>query len=68
MKRLLAVSVLVLSAFTLPDNLSPHAFASGARCIGANPCRACTTCGYCKRCNEGGGTCGVCRPSKKRPE
>jgi hypothetical protein len=68
MKRLLAIAViLIAAAFTLPDNLSPHALASGAKCLGRNPCRACSTCEYCKHCAKDGGTCGVCKPSNKKP-
>lgn len=35
-----------------------------AKCIGSNPCYACSNCNYCKYCNSGG-TCGVCAKPKK---
>jgi hypothetical protein len=67
MKRILAIAaILVAATFTLPDNLSVHAF--GAKCVGATPCRACKTCEYCKYCAVNGGTCGVCKPKKKPQE
>jgi hypothetical protein len=38
MKRYIAVvAILITAAFTLTDDLSPHALASGAKCVGANP-------------------------------
>lgn len=36
-----------------------------ATCVGADPCRACTSCSSCKRCAKDGGTCGVCKKSKR---
>jgi hypothetical protein len=32
-----------------------------AKCIGSDPCTACKNCKYSVHCNEGGGTCGVCK-------
>jgi len=37
--------------------------AMAARCIGANPCRACTSYRYCKLCSIYGRKCGVCAVS-----
>lgn len=51
--------IIGLSLFAMGTS---QAFA--ATCIGEDPCRACTTCGYCKRCAKMGGTCGVCKPGK----
>src|SRR6185369_1676942 len=69
MKRYIAIAaILIAASFTLPDDLSPHALASGAKCTGANPCRACSTCEYCKHCAKEGGTCGICKPKKKPAE
>ena len=35
--------------------------ASGAWCVGADPCLACKDCSRCKYCNNGTGSCGVLR-------
>lgn len=65
MKRILTIVVILIAgAFALPDNLS----GSTAKCVGADPCRACTTCGYCQRCAKQGLTCGVCKPKRKPGE
>lgn len=32
-----------------------------AKCVGADPCRACSNCSRCAHCSAGG-TCGVCKP------
>lgn len=38
-----------------------------AKCVGRDPCGACTSCRSCAHCKKGG-TCGVCKPKKKSSE
>lgn len=36
-----------------------------AKCTGSAACAACKNCKYCKHCTAGG-TCGVCKPARKK--
>jgi hypothetical protein len=43
---------------------SPRLAVAG-RCVGADPCYACTSCGTCKHCKSGG-SCGSCKSDGNR--
>lgn len=55
--------IAVLAAVTLAT-MGPPSLAS--TCVGADPCRACHTCEYCKRCAGRGLKCGVCKGTKSK--
>lgn len=72
-KKLYDMKILFLSAILLFINFSRHPAKQNAipinktdvlRCVGANPCRACSNCSSCGWC-KAGGTCGVCINKKK---
>jgi hypothetical protein len=63
MKRLLIISVFVLSTVTAWTTVG-EAILHAATCVGATPCKACTSCRACKRCSKDGGTCGTCKKPK----
>lgn len=61
---LLLAGLAAVSRSALP-NASPGDVV--AKCVGADPCRACKSCERCSYC-RGGKTCGACKkPEKKSP-
>jgi len=57
----IVVSVLFLSSIALTAIERPRPAAS--RCVGADPCQACSTCEHCFRCAVEDLACGACAPS-----
>jgi hypothetical protein len=59
------LAALMLAELVFPvGTVQMYSGSRGGRCIGADPCYACSNCKYCAHCGKGGGTCGVCK--KKR--
>lgn len=57
MKKLLLLIALAI--------ISPQISFAG-KCTGKSDCTACKNCKACKHCKKDGGTCGACKPSKKK--
>ena len=79
MKTLFLLGFIVVLNFTKTSFSGNNQFnkKETAKCVGANPCRACSNCSSCGWC-KAGGTCGVClkksndtlktsRPSTTKP-
>jgi hypothetical protein len=68
-RRITFATIICLSLWSLPHDINAlgESAPAFAKCTGATPCRACKNCRYCKHCAKDGGTCGVCKPPKKKP-
>jgi hypothetical protein len=43
----------------------PHPLQLAGKCVGADPCLACSNCSRCKHC-KAGGSCGACKAKKEK--
>lgn len=65
--RLLCAFLLMAGLATVSRSALPTASPGDvvAKCVGADPCRACKSCEKCSYC-RGGKTCGACKKPEKK--
>jgi hypothetical protein len=65
--RILAVMALASLILSPGFAAKRKPFAKVRGCVGADPCKACTSCVRCALCHYHGGTCGACRKPGRKP-
>lgn len=64
MARCLIAAALMYGLWSLmPAEAVQQPASLAAKCVGADPCLACSNCRRCGYC-KGGKTCGACKPKK----
>lgn len=67
MRAFVSAALLCLCGWLCVDGLTnpqPPVQVAG-KCVGADPCLACSNCSRCKHC-KAGGSCGACKAKKEK--